>query len=293
MFRRLKAIRLAFTLIELLVVIAIIAILIALLVPAVQKVREAAARTTCTNNLKQMGLANHNYAGAYNGKLIPTLTVDYQNPASWQQYWSTMLPWIEQTPLYQKGVAGTAGWANGNHAAVVAVYQCPSDPTGTNGINPPTGWATVSYGQNVLLFGNTGTSDSRGNVVNVAKYKIGNIPDGTSNTIGIVERYGSFPLYNWAGLWSHPASSNNWGWNQWTSAYGPFNITVTPQIQPPANNTVNGVNAHPYYPNTGHPICMCLLMDGSVRGVGTQVSSQTWQWAIIPDDGNPLPQNWQ
>jgi len=292
MFRRLKAIRLAFTLIELLVVIAIIAILIALLVPAVQKVREAAARTTCTNNLKQMGLAIHNYAGTFQGKLIPTLTVDYAPPAAWESYWSTMLPYIEQQPLYSKGQSAGAGWNNNNHAAVVAIYQCPSDPTGTNGINPQTGWATVSYGQNVLVFGQNNQNDSRGNTVVPAKYKIGNIPDGTSNCIGIVERYGSLPLYNYAGLWSHPMGGP-WGqWPQWSHGYGQWGVQYVPQIQPPANNTVNGVNAHPYYPNTGHPICMCLLMDGSVRGVGTSVSQQTWIWACTPDDGNALPQNW-
>jgi len=294
MFRRLKAIRLAFTLIELLVVIAIIAILIALLVPAVQKVREAAARTTCTNNLKQHGLAVHNYAGTFSSKLIPTLTVDYSAPSggAWQSFWSTMLPYVEQGPLYAKGQANGAGWNAGINAIAVPIYQCPSDPTGTNGINPQTGWATVSYGQNVYVFGNQNQNDSRGNTCVPAKYKIGNIPDGTSNTVAITERYGSLPAYNYAGLWSHPMGGP-WGqWPQWSHGYGEWGNQYTPQIQPPANSAVNGFLAHPYYPNTGHPICMTLLMDGSVRGVGTSVTQQTWIWACTPDDGNPLGQNW-
>jgi prepilin-type N-terminal cleavage/methylation domain-containing protein len=284
--------RLAFTLIELLVVIAIIAILIALLVPAVQKVREAAARTTCTNNQKQFGLAIHNYAGTFQGKLIPTLTVDYASPASWESFWSVMLPFIEQTPLYRRGQQNGAGWNAGNHAAVVQVYQCPSDPSTPTGINPNTGWAVVSYGQNLLVFGNQNQQDSRGNTVVPAKYKIGNIPDGTSNTIGIVERYGSYPAYSWAGLWSHPMGGP-WGqWPQWSHGYGVAGVSYQPQIQPPLNWGAPTAPAHPYYPNTGHPVCMVMLMDGSVRGVSTNVAQNTWIWACTPDDANPLPSDW-
>jgi hypothetical protein len=261
-------------------------------VPAVQKVREAAARTTCTNNLKQFGLGVHNYAGAFNSKLPPTLTVDYQQPASWQSYWSTLLPYIEQQGLYNKGVANGAGWNAGINALPVALYQCPSDPTGTNGVNPQTGWATVSYGQNCLVFGNQNSQDSRGNTVVVAKYKIGNIPDGTSNTVGIVERYGSLPAYSYAGLWSHPMGGP-WGqWPQWSHGYGQWGVQYTPQIQYPFNSAVNGQLAHPYYPNTGHPVCMTLLMDGSVRGVGSSIQQTTWIYACTPDDGNVLPQDW-
>src|SRR5579883_3616595 len=96
LMRALPSRRSAFTLIELLVVIAIIAILIALLVPAVQKVREAASRTQCQNNLKQFGVALHNFHDQYKG--FPKAG-KYSNQLSWHVY---ILPYIEQAPLYAK-----------------------------------------------------------------------------------------------------------------------------------------------------------------------------------------------
>src|SRR5205085_2131711 len=97
--------RRGFTLIELLVVIAIIAILIALLVPAVQKVREAAARTQCTNNLKQIGLGLHNFEGTF--KRLPPLYGGAKNlasvkfPSTWGSTHVFILPYIEQDNLYK------------------------------------------------------------------------------------------------------------------------------------------------------------------------------------------------
>ncbi len=153
----------AFTLIELLVVIAIIAVLVGLLLPAVQKVREAAARMTCSNNLKQIGLAAHNYHGVYNQ--FPPGAVKYRNyvPAGtsnlavYDRYtWGLLLlPYLEQSNLYNKwvfnytGPAGSIGVrssgfmtlpntgdvATGAVAAqVVKTFLCPSDPAVGTGI---------------------------------------------------------------------------------------------------------------------------------------------------------------
>src|SRR5262245_60815550 len=118
-----RTVRRAFTLIELLVVIAIIAILIALLVPAVQKVREAAARSQCGNNLKNLILAVQNYHDTT--KSFPPARIHIDGQASWMVI---ILPFIEQNALYDKWDLAKTVYqqTNFNKAAQVPLYYCPS-----------------------------------------------------------------------------------------------------------------------------------------------------------------------
>jgi len=307
----------AFTLIELLVVIAIIAVLIGLLLPAVQKVREAAARMQCQNNLKQIGLAIHNYASANSSAMPFELYYRGADPTgvTWYPFYFTLLPYIEQNNIYTRANGSGAGWGNGNASTVIKTYICPSDPSpnaGLANVGGGNGWAVTSYAPNYYMWSTSNNWDS----VNQAaedgpKYNIGNIPDGTSNTIALVERFGQCPYYSWTNAWCYPMSASYWGWNSIGSDYGVWNQNCTgnanpnngyvcsncqmylPQIAPPLRNFVGSVApAHWAYPNTQHSTEQVLLMDGSVRGVSGAVSQSTWNYAIWPDDGYPLGPNW-
>jgi len=275
--------RWGFTLIELLVVIAIIAILIGLLLPAVQKVREAAARMSCSNNLKQLGVGIHNYASANQDKLPPGFLYTGQ---MWSPFFCNLLPYIEQDNLYRVAQAATASWGGSAPTQVVKTYLCPSDSTHNAGINPLSGYAGMSYARNYQLF-DTSTAAINGQSANSSRYTIGNIPDGTSNTVGITERY-VYATGNTGGMtWAHHYQGGPWGYHQY---YAPvFHIWSTglPQFGVKQNGAVY------YLPQSGHSTTIqTLLMDGSVKGVSSGVNSTTWYNACIPDDGQVLGSNW-
>jgi prepilin-type N-terminal cleavage/methylation domain-containing protein/prepilin-type processing-associated H-X9-DG protein len=193
-------VRSAFTLIELLVVIAIIAVLVGLLLPAVQKVREAAARTQCMNNLKQMGLGLHNYHSTF--AIFPPgwVRVANSNPPtdpSWS--WSCfLLPYLEQQNVYNtlSPTSQTLSQAIKNNLTTlqtpIKTFMCPSDtvfPLNTNrpftavvGVTGPISLAISNYP------GNGGNTSDHGLFQeNIAK-RISDITDGTSNTLAVGER---------------------------------------------------------------------------------------------------------
>jgi prepilin-type N-terminal cleavage/methylation domain-containing protein len=296
--------RRGFTLIELLVVIAIIAVLIGLLLPAVQKVREAAARTQCTNNLKQLGLAVHNYSDTYNQ--LPAASSSTGAPQYGNYNGSiffTLLPFIEQDNLFKAGVAnnndtwdaavpGSPGMAV--RFEPIKTYQCPSDFTLSNGwcSNQVGKWMGSSYGANFQVFGTV----RAGATADAPQYTLNNIPDGTSNTVAFAENYAA--VSNGSSAWAYPGIDYGlWnvcpiiantrvlnpanGYPYQTYAFG------LPQIQPTQAQAVKAVAQGIH---TGQ--IMVGLMDGSVRGVSGSVSQPTWQNALTPADGNVLGSDW-
>ena len=214
----------AFTLIELLVVIAIIAILIGLLVPAVQKVRDAAARVQCQNNLKQIGLALHNYHDTY--KKFPVGRQTKPRTTTADDYYANwailILPFIEQGPLYSQynnTVRNTNKANDFVRQSFVPEYTCPSDPNANMLILPETSndnvdttsvpYATGSYrgmagvccdgfdqwaGYNSEIAANLRVCPGKRGVLHgdnngsVPAERITNITDGTSNTLMVGER---------------------------------------------------------------------------------------------------------
>jgi len=207
--------RRGFTLIELLVVIAIIAILIALLVPAVQKVREAAARTTCTNNLKQIGLGCHNFESTF--KRLPPLYGGAEAPGGVpivskaasskfpRIFGSTtvfILPYIEQDNLYKSMAAGSPSDYVPTTATaqnkVVPTYVCPADPSMNDGIQATSTKGGSSYAANAQVFAPTSTEAANAANTMVVATTVGwcdrgaaiaRIQDGSSNTILFMHVY--------------------------------------------------------------------------------------------------------
>jgi prepilin-type N-terminal cleavage/methylation domain-containing protein len=271
--------RFAFTLIELLVVIAIIAVLIGLLLPAVQKVREAAARTQDANNLKQQGLALHN-CNDTNRKLPPIYNT-FPNPAGADgppagmgtlQYF--LLPFLEQQNIYNSVMMSSDNATN----TPLKVFMGPADPTMPgNGLVTMMGEScgACSYASNSLVFGNTPGGSAQ---------LPSTFADGTSNTIVFGERFTvcSGMAVGWQmGMCGSPPT--------WP-AY--FTMASYPSLDLP-QTAPNPSACDPMRLQSPYAGGILVgLGDGSVRMVSSGVSQYSWNLALNPADGLTFDSSW-
>lgn len=291
--------RSGFTLIELLVVIAIIAILIALLVPAVQKVREASARSTCQNNLKQIGLALHSYHGSF--KVFPPGSVGNGGTAAapvpaWG--WSTMiLPFLDQGPLYaqldpdKKTLQQAFTSQLPTLQLPLAVYICPSDPGGTLGpsfndnrkfTKAATGSVAIAKSNYPGNGGSLGLTTNEGVFAADSKVKIARITDGTSNTFMVGERDSLGNRY--AGLWVGQSQEAPIVAMQALIGFTCFRM-FDGTVNTPTVIAAEPAQAWGSQHSGGANFVLC---DGTVRFISRQINDATYNNLGQIADGNPV-----
>jgi len=315
-----------FTLIELLVVIAIIAVLVALLLPAVQQAREAARRSSCKNNLKQLGLALHNYHDTHMRFPLGHSTIEGANSWHGHGVFVDLLPFIDQTPLYNQwnmNITYNSGNNNTLSRNTITGLRCPSDrdyPGAEPGVN-----YAVCGGASVNLWSAT----SNGTFPRLQSLKMRDLIDGTSNVIVfgelltgdnspgsvsdsdiVVTSNTGFANQNFpttaeiataetACNGSDPtaiASLSRNGRN-WSSPYPSqtrFNTAAPPNWR--GRSCAMGGNFGLAADRNGIFAARSrhtggvhvTLGDGSVRFVSENIDLQTWQWLGARDDGNPV-----
>jgi prepilin-type N-terminal cleavage/methylation domain-containing protein len=321
--------RRGFTLIELLVVIAIIAVLIGLLLPAVQKVREAANRIKCGNNLKQLGLAAHNYHDV-NGHFPPG--IGYTPVASngvFGTYHFHLLPYVEQDNLYRSAldsapflppVGPITVYYPGNNNVYgqrVAVFLCPSDPSvDSDGLVMVDGvlFGASCYAPNAMVIAINDLHSTPYRTNPQGKTRITDITDGTSNTILHAEKYARC-----SNNFMVPAFQD--GGTAWAYCTSPlFFPWLPPPMNPPGKGFQPGFciaalvargapfaigpeskfqvqpkegECDPTRTATFHTGGIVVgLADGSVRTLAPSMSGDTWWAAVTPAGGEVLGSDW-
>jgi prepilin-type N-terminal cleavage/methylation domain-containing protein len=303
--------RKAFSLIELLVVIAIIAILLGLLLPAVQKVREAAQRLTCQNNLKQLALACHNYENANEG--LPAIGAATTDPAWVLQ----LLPFVEQGALYSQ-YNFSLPWFDRSNANVrvqrLPVLECPANPTqqriftATNApfaTLDPNGTPDVTYsaastdyfafmGANVACYnqfypGTPGTADLSGALLVNGKRRFVSIPDGSSNTAMLSEMAGRPAIYLPGGQLNTAQPSQTYGFGAWVHNNS-FNVNCYTFDGKTTGGpcVVNCSNFRAVY--SYHAVgAYAAFADGSVHLLPQAISGKTF-YALVTSAGGEVVQ---
>ncbi len=297
--------RAAFTLIELLVVIAIVAILIGMLLPAVQKVREAAARTKCQNNLKQIGLALHNHHSEYGhfppgygsapAVLPPPGDAGGDTGPGWG--WAAhLLPYLEQDALYRQ-INFKLDITHSAHADVrkhaLPVFRCPSDspvPAGETFAvafaTPPATPVTVAFSNYAAMYGTGEASehpaDGDGVFYRNSRVNVLQITDGTSQTLAVGERSASRVWGTWTGSVTGaetppaPGSPSSQGEEAPALILG-HTGEVLPGPDYSDVHTPNSPGAHLDDFTSRHPQGVNMLMaDGSVRLFTDSINPATW-----------------
>lgn len=294
--------RAGFTLIELLVVVAIIAVLIGLLVPAVQQVRESANRSACQNNLKQLGVALHNFHSAR--KVFPAsgwTTAGPGNPAGKFVGWRALtLPYIEQENLQKLYDFNSHWWEGTNPTAggvQVLTYQCPSVPSRQRVLSAvaksprpamtfpvpiaPTDYEVVMGVQPASIDPQYYNSGNRFSVMHRdSRVRMTDVKDGTSSTIMVVECAARPLVYR--GRSANPALSNDQGIG-WVDSEGPFSLDGasadgSQEGCTPANgcahvmNRKNDNEPYSFHPGGGN----FLFADGHVSFIRESVSLRTF-----------------